>query len=255
MTQPSQTPVRYPTGVATDPPFGPLAFYGNRNPFFYHEWEDDFDTLQATYTQTKTTGTIGIVAGDGGQLQMVTAATANDLSSIQLPAAAFTFTAGKKSFFLCRLKVDDATNAEFNVGLLNTTATPFAPTDGLYFKKAAGATTLVLASMNTSVETDIAIPSALYPANNTQIDMGWYVDRYQNVYAFVGSQLVGYMLQSGSGAVYATTGVTVLPNPGPVAKGTPSLTAANLNFTLAVGTTAATAHTMTVDFAMTAKER
>jgi hypothetical protein len=242
VTQPSQTPVRFFTGVATDQPFQPLAFYGNRNPFFYHEWEDDFDVFNAAYVATKTTGTAGVIAGDGGILQLVTAATLNDLTSIQLPAASFSFTAGKKSFFLCRLSIDDATNGEFNVGLMNTTATPFAPTDGLYFKKAAGATTLVLASMNGSVETDIAIPASLYPANATNIDLGWYVDRKQNVFAYVGNPLVGYVQQN-------------VASLGPNAKGTPALTAANLNLTLAVGAGTAAARTMKVDFAMAAKER
>ncbi|MGH9439934.1 MAG: hypothetical protein ACRD22_19155, partial [Terriglobia bacterium] len=219
------------------------ANYGFRNPFFYHEWEDDFDGVNAIYTQTKTTGTIAALAGDGGQVKFTTAATASDLTSIQLPAASFSFTAGKKSFFLCRLQVDDATSAEFNVGLMETTATPFAPTDGLYFKKAAGAIALVLASMKGSAETDIVIPAAVNPlANATSIDLAWYVDRKQNVYAFVGSQLVGFVNQN-----TATIG--------PQASGTPVLTAANLAFTLAVGTAAATAHNMTVDFAMAAKER
>jgi hypothetical protein len=191
---------------------------------------------------TKSTGTAGIVAGDGGLLQLVTAATLNDVTSIQLPAASFSFTAGKKSFFLCRLQVDDATNASFNVGLIQTTATPFTVTDGLFFKKAAGATTLVLASVVGSVETDIAIPSTLYPTNNTNIDMGWYVDRNQNVYAYVGSPLVGYVQQN-------------VAKLGPVGKGAPTLTAANLNFTVALGAGSAAARTAKVDFAMSAKER
>lgn len=240
--QPSQTPVRFPTGVATDQPFQPLAFYGNRNPFLYHEWEDDFDIVNAGYTQTKTTGTVTNLAGNGGIAKLLTAATANDLTSLQLPAASFAFTAGKKAFFLARLLVDDATNAEFNVGLMNTTATPFAPTDGLYFKKAAGATTLVLASMNGSAETDIAIPAALYPSSGNWIDLGWYVDRLQNVYAYVGSPLIGYVQQN-------------VAKLGPVAKGAPALTAANLNFTLAVGAGTAAARYMEVDSAMAAVER
>lgn len=240
--QPSQTPVRYPTGVATDQPFQPLAFYGNRNPFFYHEWEDDFDALNAAYVVTKTTGTAAIQAGDGGQLKLTTAATINDLVGVQLPAASFNFTAGKKSFFLARLQLDDVVNGEFNVGLMNTTTTSFAPTDGLYFKKASGASALVLSSMNTSVETDIALPAALYPANNTWIDLGWYVDRNQKVTAFVGNGLVGYQQQN----------VAAL---GPNGSGSPALTAVNLNFTLAVRAGTAAARTMLVDFAMAAKER
>jgi hypothetical protein len=240
--QPSQTPVRFFTGVCTDQPFQPLAFYGNRNPFFYHEWEDDFDGVNAIYTQTKTTGTVVAVAGDGGLAAFTTAATINDLTSIQLPAASFPFVAGKKSFFLTRLKIDDATNAGFNVGLMNTTATPFAPTDGLFFKKATGATTLVLASLVGSAATNIAIPAALYPVANTFIDLGFYVDRNQNVQAFVGFPLIGYAQQN------------VVPV-GPMARGAPALTAVNLNFTLALVAGTAAVRTMTVDSAMAAKER
>lgn len=243
MTQPSQTPVRFPTGVATDTKGLPLADYGNRNPFFYHEWEDDFDSLNAAYVVTKTTGTAGVIAGDGGILKLLTSATLNDLTSIQLPAASFSFTAGKKSFFLCRLQIDDAVNGEFNVGLIDTGATPFAPTDGLYFKKATGSTALVLASMVGSAETDIAIPAGVNPlANATYIDLGWYVDRNQNVLAFVAGQYVGFQAED----------VAVV---GPQARGVPALTGANLNFTLAVGAGTAAARTMLVDFAMTAKER
>lgn len=242
MTQPSQTPVRFFTGVCTDQPFQPLGFYGNRNPHFYHEWEDDFDGISAVYTQTKTTGAVAAAAGDGGLVTLTTSATLNDETAIQLPAASFSFTAGKKSFFLCRLKVDDATNAKFNVGLMNTTATHFAPTDGLFFKKAAGATTLVLESMVGSVATDIAIPAAQYPVSGNFIDMGFYVDRNQNVLAYVGFPLIGWVQQN-------------VAQLGPVARGVPALTAVNLNLTIAVGAGTAAVRTMTLDSAMAAKER
>ena len=259
MTQPSQTPVRYPTGVATDPPFQPLAFYGNRNPFFYHEWEDDFDTLHATYTRTMTgNGTIAVAAGDGGQLLFTTNTTTpagTDLCSIQLPAAGFSFTAGKKSFFLARLQLADATNAAFIAGLIQTTATPFTVTDGLYFTKASGSTAVSLVSANASVLTTLALPSTYATmANNTWLDMGWYVDRNQNVKAFIGYPLVGYQLQSGTGPVNSS-GVTVEPFPGPNASFAPGLTVATLNFTVAVESGTASSKTMLADFAMTAKER
>lgn len=261
MAAPSQVPVRYTSGVSTDPPYGPLANFGLPNPFFYHVWEDDFDTLQATYTQTHTgNGTIAPTAVDGGALLFTTNSSTpagTDLASIQLPAASFTFTLGKKAFFLCRLQVSDAVNAAINVGLIQTSATPFTVTDGLYFNKASGsAANLTLTSMNASTATSVAIPTAAYNlANNTNIDLGWYVNRNGNVYAFVGSQLVGWIPQSGTGGVNAA-GVSLLPVVGPVAELTgPSLTTATLNFTVAVQSGTATSKTMQVDFAMAAKER
>lgn len=262
MAAPSQVPVRYPSGVSTDPPYGPLANFGMPNPFFYHLVNDDFDQEITENGYTKTTtgnGTIALAAGDGGLALFTTNSSApagGDIASIQLPAAGFTFTAGKKHFFLCRAQLADVVNPDFVAGLMNTTATPFAPTDGLYFLKATGSSTnLILRSRNASVNTDLAIPAAAYTlANNVNIDLGWYVDRNQNVYAFVGGQLVGWIPQSGSGAVNAA-GVSILPVLGPVASFQPALTAATLNQTLGIDSGTASSKTMTADFIMTAKER
>ena len=55
----SPKPVRTPAGSTTDAPFGPLADCGMGNPFFYHQFFDDFDAYLTTgaagiWTQTKT---------------------------------------------------------------------------------------------------------------------------------------------------------------------------------------------------------
>lgn len=250
MAQPSQTPVRFTSGVSTDFPYQPLANYGQHNPFFYHTWQDDFDALSASYTATKTgVGTIASAAGDGGSMLFTTAALAADLASLQLPSAGFSYTAGKKMFFLTRLQVSDAVNAAFNVGLIQTTATPFTVTDGIYLNKATGsASNLAINSMVGSVLTTVAIPTAAYTlANATNIDLGFYVDRNGNIMAFVGAQLVGFIAQSGS-----TTNLAR----GPAATNTPAtITGANLNLTVAVQSGSASAKTMSVDFVMVAKER
>ena len=249
MAQPSQVPVRFVSGVSTDFPYQPLANYGQHNPFFYHTWEDDFDALFAGYTATKTgVGTIAPIPGDGGLILLTTAATAADLASLQLAAASFSYTPGKKSFFLTRFQINDALNAAFNVGFIQTTATPFAVTDGVYFSKATGsAANLTLNSMIGSVLTSIVIPPAAYAlTNNTNIDLGIYIDRSGNVYGFVGTQLVGFIAQSGSAGNLAR---------GPAVSFAPNITTANLNLTLAFQSGTASAKTMTVDFVMAAKER
>src|SRR2546425_4646748 len=159
----SQPPVRNTSGGTSDAAWQPLADCGAGNPFFYHSTFDDFDysvNVTGVYTQTKTgVGTIASTPGDGGLALFTTAALSTDLCSIQLPAANFTLNATKKLFFECRLKVSSAANAAFRVGLLQTTATPFTATDGIFFDKPTGGTVLNIVSVVTSVATTVAIPT------------------------------------------------------------------------------------------------
>lgn len=262
---PSPTPARFTGGVTQEPRWSPLADYGLPNHLWYHEDLDDFANnvaLTSAYTVTVSAGcTVANTAGDGGLITYtIDGDAAGDFASIQRIVASFSFTAGKKAFYTCRLQSSDVTNGVIIAGLIQTTATPLVVTDGLYFFKATGATTLVLRHAVGGVFTDIAIPAAANVlANNTNIDLGWYVDRQQNIYAFVGSQLIGYMQQSGTGPVNSS-GVSILPVAGPVAAlqqaVTPlTLTAVNLNPTLCFGAGTASAKTMIADYWLSAKER
>jgi hypothetical protein len=112
-----------------------------------------------------------------------------------------------------------------------------------------------------STITTFTIPTSAYTlADNTYIDMGFEVNRNQDIVAFVGSQLVGWLPQSGSGSVDPVSGVSLLPALGPClinSQGSNALTwpSATLNPTIAVQSGTASSKTMTVDFAMAAKER
>ena len=252
----SQAPTRLTAGLTTDAPWQPLAQYGLRNPFFYHEVEDDFDSSIASsiWTQTHTgNGSIAHAAGDGGTILFTTNSAApatTDIAAIQLPAAGFTIAAPKKLFFLARLQVSDVANAAFLAGLIQTTTTPFTVTDGIYFYKASGsASNLVLNYAVGGTITSLTIPVAAYTlANNTYVDLAFTTDRLGNLYAYIGSQLVGFIPQSGSG--------TLTPPRGPAASvATPTLTTATLNPTLAIQSGTASSKTMTADFIMASKER
>ena len=217
----------------------------------YHEVEDDFDSSLAAsvWTQTHTgNGAIAHAAGDGGLITFTTNSStpnASDIAAIQLPAAGFTYTAPKKLFFAVRLQVSDATNAAFLTGLIQTSSTPFTVTDGIYFSKATGsAANLVLNTAVGSTITSLAIPTAAYTlANNTTIDLGFHVDRLGNLFAYVDSQLVGFVPVQNAN------------NVGAVASSAPTFTTANLNPTLAIQSGTASSKTMTADFIMAAKER
>lgn len=289
----NQPPIRCPAGSTTDPPWGPLAQSGFGNPFFYHQYADDFDNqlgAAGIYTLSGT-GTVVHTPGDGGNALFTTTAVANAFESIQLPAGSFTLpgtgatppgssASMKKFFYLTRLQLSDMTLGTFIAGVCVITGVPFNAgtqniVDGLFFYKAPGAlnnlVVLNIASAGQSPSgvgftNTFTIPTTAYTlANNVNVDLGLAIDRNQNISVYVGAQLVGWLPQSGTGGVNAA-GVPLLPVLGPVfvnynfnAQGpqTPvMLTQANLSPTLAVsnGATAAI-KTMTVDFHGVQKER
>ena len=293
----SQPPTRVPNGSTTDPPYGPLALSGMGNPFFYHQFSDDFDNLlgpSGAYTITASGGSVVHSAGDGGLALFTTGAVAGNFAEAQLPAASFTLpltgtnppataNSSKKLFYLTRLQLSDVTLSTFIAGLCSTTAAPFGGAggtqnvaDGLFFYKAPGGTVLQLLNVasnansptGTGFTNTFTIPTAAYSlVNATNIDLGWAIDGNQNLFIFVGSQLIGWIPQSGTGAV-SSAGVPTLPSLGPVmanynfqAQGGQAATPimyslANLNVTLGVcnGVTAV-AKTMTVDCHCCQKER
>lgn len=250
------TPVRFPGGVTNNSPFQTLAQAGITDPFFYHVYANDFDSLNSTdFVVTDTgTNTNALTAEDGGVLLTTTSAGGSDASFLQLGAASFQFVpttatvAGKKSFFKTRVKLSDATNSTFYAGLISTSTTPLTANDGLFFLKATGATTFVLRSIVGGVATDLALTGFNF-ADATYIELGWYFDGKSTVYAFV-DNLTGYYPQSGSGATNVGTS-----NKGAVAAFTPTLTTALLNPSFGIQNGAAAAKTMSMDFILAARER
>jgi len=254
----SPTPGRNQSGYTTDWPWGPLADSGIGNPAFYHQYFDDFDSNLAVtgyYTITASGGSVAHVAGDGGLALFTTGAVANNFAEIQVPTADFTLPqgtlAGKKLFFLTRMQLSDVTNSIVIAGLCNVTATPFtAVADGVYFQKANTGTVLNLVSVISSTATTTPIPTSAYTlANATNIDLGFYIDWYGNINAFVSANMVGYQPESGTGAGPYPRGVCLRVSG-------LSLSTANLTPTLAISNGGVTAaKTMTADFILAQKER
>lgn len=252
----SPTPTRGPEGFTTDWPWGPMADSGFGNPAYYHQYFDDFDNalgVAGLYTLAGT-GTVAHTAGDGGLALFSTTGVSSAFESMQLPAADFTLpqgaVAGKKMFYLTRLQLSDVTNSAFIAGVCDITATPFTSiTDGVWFSKASGGTVLNINSAIGGVTTTTAIPTSAYTlVNAANIDLAWYIDWYGNLNAFVNSNMVGYVPESGTGSSTPSRGrclqVSGL-----------SLSTANLSPTLSLQTGAAAIKTMTVDFQLTQKER
>lgn len=187
-------PSRFLSGITPAAFYQPLGNIGIPDPFFYCYFDDDFQPYNAAnYTVTASGGSIAATAasGSGGRILLTTGAVAGNFAELQLPAAGFQIVAGKKLAYLCRLQVANVTTSAFIAGLCNTTATPFtAVSDGIFFNKAAASTNIVV-TVNSGSTTIGSTTIAGALTNNTDVDLGFYLDRLGNLKVFVGSSLEG----------------------------------------------------------------
>lgn len=246
------SPTRWPSGITQAASYQPLGGIGIPDPFFYANYEDDFLHYNTgDYTVTASGGSVAATAasGSGGRILLTTGAVAGNFAELQLSTAGFQYTAGKKLAYLARIQGAAVSTQAWILGLINTTATPFtAVADGIYFSKAAGSTNIVVNVVTGSATIGTTTITTAGLANNTDIDLGFYVDRLGNIKIFFGNNLEGNKRQD-----FATLG----PMAGILASSlTGSITSVLLNPTLAVsnGATAA-ATTAVADFQYAAMER
>jgi hypothetical protein len=219
LTTPSQVPVRYPSGVTPDYSWGPLANCGAGNPFFYQTLYDDFFglfTVDGPWTGV-TSGTgaaIANVSGDGGQISLTGGTTVNlsagiigQKNTFFLPPALYTGSGltstlypSKKVFFLARVNITTVNSVVGVVGLIPTTYTTGTPTDGIFFNLTSGTAVTVTAYSASTLQWTVTIPASLLVGgasavygNALWVDMGFYIDRLQNVFVFFGYPLVGWV--------------------------------------------------------------
>jgi hypothetical protein len=260
------TPSRFPQGISNAAPWQMFAGMGVENPFFYHQFYDDFDVLPAAtdgWTVTNATGTAALsITLDGGNYVMTTAASASSFVSIQRVASSFQPTAGKKLYFVARLSLSDVTNSVVIAGLFpNAATTPFTgtPANGIWISKASGGTQLVLNVANNSVVTSTNFPAASYTlAANVSFDVGFEVTSGSGagtgptIRGSLAPSLVSYIPQSGTGAANSTNRAPTIVSTAPLLT---TLQATVLAPILAVETGNSSALSLTSDFVGCFKER
>jgi hypothetical protein len=225
---------RFPYGVTNVGETNLFADMVQPDPTLFHTYWNDFDTYTAgdwTVTATGST-TQALTAGDGGLLLVTNSASDNDLVALQKAPAAFSFTAGKKSFFRCRFKVSNATQSDIVFGLQVVDATPLDVTDGIYFLKADDATTVDFIVRKNATTGSTSASAVATMADDTYIELGWYYDGDATVSYEVNGSVLGSL--SGSSAY--------LPD-------------ANCTVSFALQNGSAAARNMTVDYVFVAKER
>jgi hypothetical protein len=222
---------RFPNGVTNvgeDSPFADLTMPA---PTKFHTYYEDFDYYVAgnwTVTETQAGATQALTDGDGGLLLITNTAADDDLVALQKVGESYRFASGKKLFFEARLKVSDATQSDVVIGLQITDATPLNVTDGVFFIKADGSTTvsLLVEKNNTATTTSVGTM-----ADDTFISLGFYYN---------GASSIEYSV---NGVVKGTSVTTNLPDD------------EDMTVSIALQNGEAVAKTMTVDYVFVAKER
>jgi len=226
---------RFPYGLTNVSEVDLFADMVQPDPTLFHTYFNDFDTYVAgdwTVTETDAGATQALTAGDGGLLLITNTAADNDLVALQKNPAAFTFTAGKKTFFRCRFKVSDATQSDLVFGLQVVDSTPLDVTDGIYFLKADGAATVNFICRKNASTGSITASAVATMVDDTFIELGFYYDGQSKVAYEVNGSVLGSLDASS----------TYLPD-----------TTCTVSFALQNGE--AVAKTMTVDYVYVAKER
>jgi len=223
---------RFPNGVTNvgeDSPFADLTMPA---PTKFHTYYEDFDYYVAanwTVTETQAGATQALTDGDGGLLLITNTAADNDLVALQKVGESYRFASGKELFFEARLKVSDATESDVVIGLQITDATPLDVSDGVFFIKADGSTSVsLLVEKNGTATTTSSVATM---ANDTFISLGFYYDGASSIQYFV------------DGVVKGTSVTTNLPDD------------EDMTVSIALQNGEAVAKTMTVDYVFVAKER
>ena len=226
---------RFPNGVTNVADNALFADMVQPDPTKFHTYFNDFDTYTAgdwVVTETDAGATQALTAGDGGLLLLTNTAADDDLVALQKTPAAFTFTAGKKTFFSCRFKVSDAAQSDVVIGLQVVDTTPLDVTDGVYFLKADGSTAISVICRKNATTGSTSASSIATLANDTFIELGFAYDGEGKVFYEVNGNVVGSLDASSA----------YLPD-----------TACTVSFAIQNGE--AVAKTMTVDYIFVAKER
>jgi hypothetical protein len=174
-----------------------------------NQYFSDFDTyLSGEWTVTTgSTGSVGLTDGNGGLLIVGSAGATNDIQALQLVPKSFAFTTGSQAWFACNVSFGSATLGTATFGLANTFATPGAtvPTDGVYFNKAAGSSTLTINLAKSSAYTQATVGTLVAA---TAYTFGFYYDGNSNLFAFstIGQTSGNGYITPGNGANYFNGG-------------------------------------------------
>lgn len=172
------TPTRFTGGVTTARPTNTLGMFTMPDPTSVHVWFDDFDKFTAadwTITTTEagaSSASEAVSSADGGVLTITNDAADNDADFLQWATENWKFVTGKRLWFKARIKISDATESDFVIGLQITDTTPLSVSDGVYFMKDDGDANLDCYVTKNGTSSSSAAASTL--TSDTWATLGFY---------------------------------------------------------------------------------
>lgn len=178
----------YPNGVTNvgtrnDGTGSTLQTYVAPDPARTHSWFNDFDGyVAADWILTSTgSGTAAVQNEDGGVLLLTNGSSDNDNTFLQYKGGAsstvvetFSWDSTKAMWFHARMKVSNATQTDFVIGLQITDTSPLAVSDGFYFQKDDDATSLYFKATKSSTSTSVTGLATI--ADDTYFTVGFWWD-------------------------------------------------------------------------------
>jgi hypothetical protein len=236
------SPVRYTAGVSTASKGTPLANYPGPDPMKVFTYSNDFDNYVAGDWTVTAVGASTAAMTDGafGRLLLTTAGAENDGVQLQKVGEAFLPIANKKMWFKTKFQVSDATESDFLFGIAVTDTTALAAsgdgvTDGIFFQKDDGSTSVTLYCMKDTTTGQTSAASVATIVAATDIELGFEWDGVSVIKYFVDGVHKGTL-------DLTTTPATYLPD-------------TECRVTMAFLTGAAAAKTCSIDYIFAAIER
>src|SRR5688572_27674968 len=151
----------FTNGVSNRSVGHPMYEMGQLDPTRHITYFNDFfeyvvgDWTLTTVEAGAGSATEALAQGQGGLLLITNDAADDDSDFFNLLGEPFKFVAGKQTWFASRWKTSDATQSDIVMGLQITDTTPLDVTDGTFFLKADGSTTvnLLVEKNNTATTT------------------------------------------------------------------------------------------------------
>lgn len=181
-------PTRFSKGISTADRNSTLFDFPGPDPTKVHLFFDDFDTYTAadwTVTLIGAGGTAALGDADGGVLVVTTDALDNDQVTLQKVGESFLLASGKEAWFKARFKVADATQSDFQIGLVVTDTTPLDATDGVYFQKDDGDALLDVYCRKNATTGSTSATGIHTVVDDTYLTVGWHYDGKSELKYFV----------------------------------------------------------------------
>ena len=247
-----------PGGFTNAAPWQTMAAAGTNDPTWAQAYWDDFNQfLPALYSVVGVGTPVVAVSslGPGGQVSLTTSAAANDTTNLQVATPTFQLTPGHHLFFKAYMAINGTLAAEnIYAGLFPVGASPLAANDFLGFICATGQANWIFRSRVAGVNTDVALPPALVSVLGAPLELGFHVDRQQNVEIFLnpttGNNPISPAAASTGAAVGRVASLQSIPSNPPIV-----LTQVLLSPTVGIQTTAAATKTLNVDYMVCTAER